>query len=163
MNPLTGGSKRNHLQWHLGRLWEGVQRGYCSVDRVAGHGRSKYTTGTLLGSSRDRLWRKGRVLLAGDAVHQTPPFLGQGLGSGIRDAANLAWKLVHIRRCGLNAALFDSYRDERRSHVVTVVEAAKEFGKIVGELDMDKPGPRRDAGGGPEGRPDGDKAPEIRA
>lgn len=83
-------------------------------------------------------WRKGRVLLAGDAVHQTPPFLGQGLGSGIRDAANLAWKLVHIRRTGFNAALLDSYRDERRPHVVAVVEAAKEFGKIVGELDMDK-------------------------
>lgn len=85
-----------------------------------------------------REWRKGRVLLAGDAVHQTPPFLGQGLCSGIRDAANLAWKLVHIRRCGFNAALLDSYRDERRPHVVAVVEAAKEFGKIVGELNMDK-------------------------
>ena len=83
-------------------------------------------------------WRKGRVLLAGDAIHQTPPFLGQGLGSGIRDAANLAWKLVHIRRTGFNAALLDSYRDERRPHVVAVVEAAKEFGKIVGELDMDR-------------------------
>ena len=83
-------------------------------------------------------WRKGRVLLAGDAIHQTPPFLGQGLGSGIRDAANLAWKLVHIRRTGFNAALLDSYRDERRPHVVTVVEAAKKFGRIVGELDMDK-------------------------
>ena len=82
-------------------------------------------------------WRKGRVLLAGDAIHQTPPFLGQGLGSGIRDAANLAWKLVHIRRCGFNEALLDSYRDERRPHVVAVVEAAKEFGRIVGELDMD--------------------------
>ncbi|MCY3827589.1 MAG: bifunctional 3-(3-hydroxy-phenyl)propionate/3-hydroxycinnamic acid hydroxylase [Rhodospirillaceae bacterium] len=85
-----------------------------------------------------REWRKGRVILAGDAVHQTPPFLGQGLCSGIRDAANLAWKLVHIRRCGFNEALLDSYHDERRPHVVAVVEAAKEFGKIVGELDMDK-------------------------
>ena len=85
-----------------------------------------------------REWRKGRVILAGDAVHQTPPFLGQGLCSGIRDAANLAWKLVHIKRCGFNAALLDSYRDERRPHVVAVVAAAKEFGEIVGELDMEK-------------------------
>ena len=83
-------------------------------------------------------WHKGRVLLAGDAIHQTPPFLGQGLGSGIRDAANLAWKLVHIKRTGFNAALLNSCRDERRPHVVAVVEAAKEFGKIVGELDMDR-------------------------
>ena len=78
------------------------------------------------------------MILAGDAVHQTPPFLGQGLCSGIRDAANLAWKLVHIKRCGFNAALLDSYRDERRPHVVAVVAAAKEFGEIVGELDMDR-------------------------
>ena len=85
-----------------------------------------------------REWRKGRVLLAGDAVHQTPPFLGQGLCSGIRDAANLAWKLVHIGRIGFDETLLDSYRDERRPHVVAVVAAAKEFGKIVGELDMDK-------------------------
>ena len=83
-------------------------------------------------------WRKGRVLLAGDAVHQTPPFLGQGLGSGVRDAANLAWKLGHIRRTGFNAPLLDSYQAERRPHVVAVVAAAIEFGAVVGELDENR-------------------------
>lgn len=80
-------------------------------------------------------WRKGRVLLAGDAVHQTPPFLGQGLCAGVRDAANLAWKIVHVQRSGFNDALLDSYQDERRPHVGKLIEHAKDFGVIIGELD----------------------------
>ena len=80
-------------------------------------------------------WRQGRVLLAGDAVHQTPPFLGQGLCAGIRDAANLAWKLVHIQRTGFNDGLLESYQAERRPHVGTLIQHAKDFGAIIGELD----------------------------
>ncbi|MEQ8698380.1 MAG: bifunctional 3-(3-hydroxy-phenyl)propionate/3-hydroxycinnamic acid hydroxylase [Bauldia litoralis] len=83
-------------------------------------------------------WRKGRVLLAGDAVHQTPPFLGQGLCTGVRDAANLAWKLVHIHRFGFSEALLDSYQAERRPHTATVIRHAKDFGAIIGELDEAK-------------------------
>jgi 3-(3-hydroxy-phenyl)propionate hydroxylase len=80
-------------------------------------------------------WRKGRVILAGDAVHQTPPFLGQGLCAGVRDAINLAWKIVHIQRTGYNDRLLDSYQEERRPHVGTLIQHAKEFGAIIGELD----------------------------
>lgn len=83
-------------------------------------------------------WREGRVLIAGDAAHQTPPFLGQGLCAGVRDASNLAWKLAHVLRRGHSEALLDSYEAERRPHVTTVVARAKAFGEIIGELDKAK-------------------------
>lgn len=80
-------------------------------------------------------WRSGRVFLAGDAVHQMPPFMGQGMCAGIRDAFNLAWKLVHASRHGLTDLLLDSYELERKPHVSTVIGHTKEFGQIVGEMD----------------------------
>ncbi|MBR0897427.1 bifunctional 3-(3-hydroxy-phenyl)propionate/3-hydroxycinnamic acid hydroxylase [Bradyrhizobium tropiciagri] len=80
-------------------------------------------------------WRDRRVLLMGDAVHQTPPFLGQGLCAGVRDAVNLAWKLRLVLRGDADEALLDSYEIERKPHVRAVVASAKEFGKIIGELD----------------------------
>jgi len=90
-----------------------------------------YRFHALLGES----WRDRRVFLMGDAVHQTPPFLGQGLCAGIRDASNLAWKLAHVLRGTAGDALLDSYEVERKPHVRSVVASAKEFGKIIGELD----------------------------
>ncbi|MGE5148390.1 MAG: bifunctional 3-(3-hydroxy-phenyl)propionate/3-hydroxycinnamic acid hydroxylase [Candidatus Eiseniibacteriota bacterium] len=80
-------------------------------------------------------WRRGRVFLAGDACHQTPPFLGQGMCAGIRDAANLAWKLQMVLQDGAADRLLDSYEAERKPHVRTLVATAKEFGLIIGELD----------------------------
>jgi 3-(3-hydroxy-phenyl)propionate hydroxylase len=80
-------------------------------------------------------WRRGRMFLLGDAAHQTPPFLGQGMCAGIRDAANLAWKLLLVEQAGAAPALLDSYQDERKVHVRNVVAQAKELGLIIGELD----------------------------
>jgi 3-(3-hydroxy-phenyl)propionate hydroxylase len=80
-------------------------------------------------------WRQGRVFLLGDACHQTPPFLGQGLCAGIRDAANLAWKLAMVMQDGASPALLDSYEQERKPHVRSVVATAKALGLIIGELD----------------------------
>jgi 3-(3-hydroxy-phenyl)propionate hydroxylase len=84
-----------------------------------------------------RRWRDGRVFLLGDACHQTPPFLGQGMCAGIRDAANLAWKLAMVLQQGAPDALLDSYERERQPHVRSVVSTAKEFGQIIGELDVE--------------------------
>ena len=82
-------------------------------------------------------WRNGRVFIAGDSAHQMPPFMGQGLCSGLRDAANLAWKLrvaVSGRAAG---ALLDTYQTEREPHVAFVVKKAIEMGRIVCTLDPD--------------------------
>lgn len=83
-------------------------------------------------------WRQGRVFLMGDAAHQMPPFLGQGLGAGVRDAYNLAWKLDAVMRQQAQPILLDSYGLERKRHVRTVVGHAKNFGLIIGELDTDR-------------------------
>jgi 3-(3-hydroxy-phenyl)propionate hydroxylase len=80
-------------------------------------------------------WRHGRVFLLGDACHQTPPFLGQGMCAGVRDASNLAWKLAMVMRQQAADALLDSYEQERKPHVRSLVATAKEFGLIIGELD----------------------------
>lgn len=82
-------------------------------------------------------WRKGRLLLAGDSAHQTPPFMGQGLCAGIRDAANLAWKLACCVRHGAGAGLLDTYQSERHAHVGAYVESALKLGRLI---NMDDPG-----------------------
>ncbi|MFF4116258.1 bifunctional 3-(3-hydroxy-phenyl)propionate/3-hydroxycinnamic acid hydroxylase [Streptomyces sp. NPDC001714] len=83
-------------------------------------------------------WRRGRVLLAGDAAHQMPPFLGQGMCAGIRDAAGLAWKLDAVAKRGWPEQVLDTYEAEMRPHVAEVVGLAKSFGEIIGELDPDR-------------------------
>lgn len=70
-----------------------------------------------------RSWRAGRVFLLGDAAHQTPPFVGQGLGSGLRDAANLAWKLALVLR-GADERLLDTYEQERAPHARQLIRIA---------------------------------------
>ena len=81
-----------------------------------------------------REWRRGRVLLAGDSAHQMPPFLGQGMCSGIRDAVNLAWKLAAVIH-GADESLLDTYQPERSPHVQRIVESAVGFGRIICTLD----------------------------
>jgi 3-(3-hydroxy-phenyl)propionate hydroxylase len=78
------------------------------------------------------------VLLSGDAAHQTPPFMGQGLCSGIRDAANLAWKLGRVLDGESPDTLLDTYQVERAPHVRHVVETSVGMGRIVCELDPDR-------------------------
>jgi 3-(3-hydroxy-phenyl)propionate hydroxylase len=76
-------------------------------------------------------WRFGRVFLAGDAAHLTPPFAGQGMNSGIRDASNLAWKLASVLAGQVGAGLLDSYEDERKDHTWEMVQLALRMGRVM--------------------------------
>lgn len=82
-----------------------------------------------------REWRQGRVVLAGDAAHMTPPFMAQGMVQGLRDAANLAWKLELVIRKGAPDALLDTYQQERHSHVSATTRAAMALGHLICERD----------------------------
>lgn len=82
-------------------------------------------------------WREGRVLIAGDAAHQTPPFAGQGMCAGVRDAANLAWKLDAVLRGRASPALLDTYQLEREPHARAFIELAIGMGRLVCTLDSE--------------------------
>ncbi|BBX48655.1 bifunctional 3-(3-hydroxy-phenyl)propionate/3-hydroxycinnamic acid hydroxylase [Mycobacterium cookii] len=73
-------------------------------------------------------WRDRNVLLLGDAVHLTPPFIGQGMGSGLRDAMNLAWKLAAVIGDDLPAGSLDTYEAERKPHVRMMIRLALGMG-----------------------------------
>ncbi|KAF1018725.1 MAG: 3-(3-hydroxy-phenyl)propionate/3-hydroxycinnamic acid hydroxylase [Paracidovorax wautersii] len=80
-------------------------------------------------------WRHGRVFIAGDAAHQQPPFIGQGMCQGLRDVANLAWKLDRVLRGQSSEALLDSYGVERQRHVQTLTGRIKAIGQTICERD----------------------------
>ncbi|MGV9562525.1 bifunctional 3-(3-hydroxy-phenyl)propionate/3-hydroxycinnamic acid hydroxylase MhpA [Streptomyces sp. NPDC003480] len=73
-------------------------------------------------------WRRGRVFLLGDAAHLTPPFIGQGLCTGLRDARNLTWKLARVLRQGAHDRLLDTYELERKPHARHVIRVAVAVG-----------------------------------
>jgi 3-(3-hydroxy-phenyl)propionate hydroxylase len=73
-------------------------------------------------------FRAGRVFLLGDAAHLTPPFIGQGLAAGLRDADNLTWKIAHVLTGRSGEDLLDSYDDERRPHARALVKKAVMIG-----------------------------------
>ena len=76
-------------------------------------------------------WRRGRLLIAGDAAHQTPPFIGQGMCAGMRDCANLAWKLERVLKGGSQDALLDTYETERQPNVHAFIELAVRVGAVI--------------------------------
>ena len=78
-----------------------------------------------------RRWREGRLLIAGDAAHLTPPFMGQGMCAGIRDAANLGWKLARVHRGEADASLLDSYQAERAPHARDYIATAVRLGGLI--------------------------------
>lgn len=76
-------------------------------------------------------WRVGRVFLAGDAAHLTPPFAGQGLATGLRDAANLAFKIAGVAQGWLEEPVLDSYEEERRPHQERMLGLALRLGRLM--------------------------------
>ncbi|OBB98140.1 bifunctional 3-(3-hydroxy-phenyl)propionate/3-hydroxycinnamic acid hydroxylase [Mycobacterium sp. 852002-30065_SCH5024008] len=78
-------------------------------------------------------WRVGRVFLAGDAAHAMPPWIGQGMSAGVRDVANLCWKLAAVARGQAPDALLDSYQVERKPHVTEVTRRAVRNGRLITE------------------------------
>lgn len=77
-------------------------------------------------------WREGRVLLMGDAAHMTPPWAGQGMCAGVRDAGNLTWKLAVVLRGLAPEALLDTYQVEREPHVHEMQQVARFLGWLIG-------------------------------
>ncbi len=90
-------------------------------------------------------FQDGRVFLAGDAAHMTPPFAGQGLNSGIRDATNLGWKLHAVIRRGVPEVLLDSYEKERWHHAKQLIDVAVDLGNQIQPIDPEAAA-ARDAG-----------------
>jgi 3-(3-hydroxy-phenyl)propionate hydroxylase len=83
-------------------------------------------------------WRRDRLLLAGDAAHQMPPFLGQGMCSGLRDTANLAWKLDAVIKDGAPDSLLDTYESERSEHMRAYIELAVELANVIQTTDPER-------------------------
>ncbi len=76
-------------------------------------------------------WRDRRVFLIGDAAHTMPPFMGQGLCSGIRDSLNLAWKIAAVRAGNADERLLDTYETERLPHVLAIIDMSIAVGNMV--------------------------------
>lgn len=110
--------------WPMIRRWLGPED--ARIERAA-----VYTFHSVVQEG----WRKGRLLLAGDSCHQTPPFLGQGMCAGMRDAANLAWKLSAVLKNGATDSLLDTYESERRPHVTEFIELAVRLGAVIQATD----------------------------
>jgi 2-polyprenyl-6-methoxyphenol hydroxylase-like FAD-dependent oxidoreductase len=108
------------------RIWELLSRWVTPADGVIVR-RAVYT---FKSGVADR-WRAGRVMLAGDSAHLMPPFLGQGMCSGMRDAMGLAWRLLGLLRGQVTDAVLESYTEERRRHVEAVIARAVALGQII--------------------------------
>ena len=85
-----------------------------------------------------RAWRRGNAFLAGDAAHLMPPFLGQGLCAGLRDARALTWRLGMVHGGLATPAVLDSYGPERAGHVREIIDEAVAAGRVICELDVDR-------------------------
>jgi len=139
-------SGRGHRRWEFMRLpgesieelskvetmWEMLEPHGVTPDNATLTRNIVYT----FQASMTEKWRVGRMLLAGDSAHQMPPFAGQGMCSGIRDSANLAWKLDLVLRGIAGDRLLDAFQAERGKQVRHTIDMSIQVGKVVSELDQ---------------------------
>jgi 3-(3-hydroxy-phenyl)propionate hydroxylase len=76
-------------------------------------------------------WNTNRIFLAGDAAHLSPPFAGQGMNSGIRDAFNLSWKFVAVVKGNFGSKLLETYHEERAPHAWSLIQLAVKMGRVM--------------------------------
>jgi len=114
------------------RVWKLLSRWVEPVDGKVWRA-SSYRFHALIAES----WRIGNVFLAGDAAHQQPPFIGQGMCQGVRDVTNLCWKLVSVLRGECSGSLLDTYETERKQHVATLTGRVKEIGAAICERNVE--------------------------
>jgi 3-(3-hydroxy-phenyl)propionate hydroxylase len=143
----------NHRRWEISlrpgedrramedeaEVWRLLSR-WITPDDAALWRRASYQFHALVA----REWRRGRVFIAGDAAHQQPPFTGQGMCQGVRDVANLAWKLHAVLSGRADETLLDTYEAERRRHVTRLTSIIKDIGAVICERDPEA-ARRRDA------------------
>ncbi len=108
------------------KIWELLQP-WAGPDKIELVRSKVYTFRSLLAKN----WRDQHLLLAGDAAHVMPPFMGQGMCSGIRDAWNLTWKLGLILDGKADPSLLDSYQVERMPHVSQIIDMSIYLGKMI--------------------------------
>lgn len=122
---LVKDDQRNQVtkdEWIWDKIKEWVTPETAKLERAA-----MYTFHSVVASK----WNKGRLALAGDAAHQTPPFMGQGMAAGVKDAANLAWKLELIIKQKAPVSLLDCYTSERLPHATEFISTAVKLGEII--------------------------------
>jgi 3-(3-hydroxy-phenyl)propionate hydroxylase len=131
VSPGAGGTYRLEFMLHRGEDPAGVDvdalvAPYVDPARFTVTRSTGYTFHHLVATR----WRAGQVFLLGDAAHQMPPFLGQGLCSGLRDAANLTWKLAHVLAGHAGEELLDTYETERRPHTEEMARTSVRLGRV---------------------------------
>ncbi|MEP6560690.1 MAG: bifunctional 3-(3-hydroxy-phenyl)propionate/3-hydroxycinnamic acid hydroxylase, partial [Nakamurella sp.] len=112
---------RMERAWELLEPWD-VHPGNATVER--------HTVYTFQAKWAET-WRRGRLMIAGDAAHLMPPFAGQGMCAGLRDAMNLAWKLSLVLQGKADEAVLDSYGPERAPHVREFIDFSISLGKVI--------------------------------
>ena len=126
--------EHEHVAWQFLAPWVKPEQATIVRHKV-------YTFRSLLADT----WRKGRLLIAGDAAHVMPPFMGQGMCAGLRDDWNLAWKLNLVLDGKADDRLLDTYQPERRPHVSDVIDLSMYLGRIICIPDARKAAERDEA------------------